>query len=105
MVVWNDTNNARLLKIILTTQVQKIDYAQCAELFGQNATPKAISEHIAKLKKQGGTIPTTSTTSPTPATPRKQRKNQKVLEGGITKKNAEKVKKEVIVKAEVEEFQ
>ncbi|KAF8245753.1 hypothetical protein K440DRAFT_633020 [Wilcoxina mikolae CBS 423.85] len=87
-ITWNAQNDARLLLIILQVHNIKVDYAKCAEQFGQGASGEAIRSRIRGLLRAGvgceGGGGGGGSASATPS-PRK-RKNQKVTEGGITKK-------------------
>ncbi|KAF8540757.1 hypothetical protein BDD12DRAFT_831900 [Trichophaea hybrida] len=106
-ITWNAQNDARLLLIILQVHNIKVDYVKCAQHFGQGASREAIRGRIRGLIRvgvgcEGGDGGSTSA-SATPS-PRK-RKNQKVAEGGITKRGVGswKVKSESGVKSESED--
>ena len=87
MVSWSAENDARLLLTILSVHSIKIDYAACADRFGQGVTAKALLERIAKLKKNAAELGDAGPSAP--ATPRK-RKNQRVVEGGVVKRRVAK---------------
>jgi hypothetical protein len=104
MVTWNAQNDARLLSIILQVHNLKVDYTKCAEQFGQEATGQAIRERIRKILRDGGGREGAGSRSVTPAPSPRKRRNQKVTEGGITKKRGgKKVKSTSEVKSEDDE--
>lgn len=89
MVKWTAEADARLLTVVLqdlATRGVKVEYATIAEGFGQGVSAKAIEHRFFALRKaDSGTnllLPKTPPTSPT------KRRNQKVAEGGVTKRKA-----------------
>jgi hypothetical protein len=89
MVNWNSAADQRLLAVILSVHQLTLDYTKVAEGFGQDVTPKAISQHIAKIKKAGTAAPENDASTGTSGlslvkTPQKPR--ARVLDGRVAKK-------------------